>query len=112
MDTQNIEYAVIVLEENISSIFTVKEWAEEMGYSSEKYFSRIIRNHYGKRPKEVIKEVKLQAIKQKITNNPEEIFYAIAKELGFANDQALYKFVKRYTGQSLTSVKMECEKGV
>src|SRR5690554_364273 len=109
---RKIEHAVLVLEENLATISSVSEWAEHLSYSSEKYFSRVFRDHYGKRPSLVLQQVKLKGIREYMANNPDDIFYSVARELGFANDQALYKFVKRHTGKSLTELKKECQKGV
>lgn len=108
---KEISHAIEILEEDINSIFTVDEWAARMHFSSEKYFSRVFRNHFGVRPKKVITEKKLLKIKQCFSEEPYEIFYCSAKKLGFADDQALYRFVKRHTGKSLTQMKRECKKG-
>jgi|SRR5690554_1387112 len=109
---RKIEHAVLVLEENLATISSVSEWAEHLSYSSEKYFSRVFRDHYGKRPSLVLQQVKLKGIKEYMVTHPDDIFYSVARELGFANDQALYKFVKRHTGKSLSELKKECQKGV
>jgi AraC-like DNA-binding protein len=76
-----------------------------MGYSSEKYFSRKIRNTFGKRPKELIIEMKILKIHEYILSSPDDIYYCVAKKFGFEDDNALYKFVKRHTGKSLTELK-------
>lgn len=108
----NIEQAIAVLEEHIVVIQTVPEWAERMGFDSPRYFSRKIRDAHGKRPKEIIVEKKLQKIKACLAQTKDEILFCTARDLGFANDNALYKFVKRHTGKSPTELKRECEKGV
>ncbi len=109
---KKIEKAVKVLEKNIASICTVEEWAERMGYNSTDYFSRKIRNYYGVRPKELIVEKKLDKIRACLRQNPDKIYFCIARDLGFADNDSLYKFVKRHTGKSITGLKRESEKGV
>lgn len=109
---QEIDDALNVLEENITDISTVTEWSQLLGFNSDRYFSRVFRNHFGERPKEVITKVKIEKIKECIAKSPDDIFYCIAKELGFIDDQALYKFTKRHLGMSPTELRKECEKGV
>lgn len=99
--------AIRVLTENISFVRTVKDWAILMGYDSEKYFSRKIRNTLGKRPKELIIEMKMLNIHECISKSPDDINYCVAKKFGFEDDNALYKFVKRHTGKCLTELKNE-----
>jgi AraC-like DNA-binding protein len=106
------ERALGYLKQNISQINTVKEWATHFGYESEKYFSRQIRDLTGKRPKAIIIQVKLECIMECLQEPKDEILYCIARDLGFANDTALYKFVKRHTGKSPTELKRECEKRI
>ena len=107
----NIEQAITVLDENITSICTVKEWAELMGVKSEKYFTRKIRATFRMSPYKMIVEKKLEVITQKLQNSSDEILFSIALDLGFADNNALYKFVKRHTGKSPTELKWESEMG-
>jgi len=109
---KEIEQAKDILERKIDHIQTVSDWAEFMNIESKKYFSRIIRNYYGKRPKKIIVEIKLQKIRNVFTTMDKEIFFAVAKTLGFKSDIALYKFVKRHTGKTLKELRKECKKGV
>lgn len=106
----NIEEAIVVLEEHIRSIHTVSQWAEKMGYESDRYFSRKVRNHFGFRPKKIIVEKKLEQIKLCLSNSPEAIYFCLALKLGFVDDNALYKFIKRHTGKSPGEFKKECKK--
>lgn len=101
------EDAIWVLNENISSVRTVKDWATLIGYDSEKYFSRKIRNTLGKRPKELIIEMKILKIHECVSKSPDDIYYCVAKRFGFEDDNALYKFLKRHTGKCLTELKKE-----
>lgn len=101
-----------LLQQHICEIHTVQQWADEMGYESVKYFSRLIRDHYGSRPKELIIKAKVKAIRTCLSETQDEILFCLARDLGFVNDAAMYKFVKRHTGLSPTELKRECEKGV
>jgi len=109
---RKIEHAVLVLEENLATVHRVPEWANLLGFTSENYFSQVFRDYFEECPSLVLQQVKLKGIREYMANNPDDIFYSVARELGFANDQALYKFVKRHTGKSLTELKKECQKGV
>ncbi|RNC79512.1 MAG: AraC family transcriptional regulator [Balneola sp.] len=105
-----IENALDVLGQNITEIVTVSEWAEKMSFNCEKYFSTKIRDYYGKRAKQIIIEQKLLKIEECLSKSSNEIFYCIARELGFANEHSLYKFVKRHTGKTITELKRDNEK--
>ena len=100
-----MQQAILILEQHISTIKTVSEWADKMGYKSERYFSRKIRNYFGKRPKELIVEMKITKIHECISHSPDDMYYSIAKKFGFEDDNAFYKFVKRHTGKSPTELK-------
>jgi AraC-like DNA-binding protein len=106
-----IEEAITVLEENITAIHTVPEWAERMGYPCEKYFSRKIRTHYQQSPYRLIVEKKMDRIKQELKNSSDDILFSVALELGFVDNNALYKFVKRHSGKTPTELKWESEMG-
>lgn len=112
----NIENAVVILEENITTIRTVTEWAEKVGYTDRKKFSRAFRNQFGYRPKEALQETRIMKIQEYFKNYPEEKNYCIAVEFGFADDQGLNKFLKRHTGLTPTEwrkrlVKKASQKG-
>ncbi len=107
---EKVEKALAVLEENIAFICTVEEWAERMGYDSAKYFSRLFRNHYAVRPKEVLVDRKLQRFREFVESSPHAIHYEIANELGFRDEASLYKFVKRHTGKSPSEWKKQIGK--
>jgi len=112
----NIEHAVTVLEEHITEINTVSEWAKKMGYKSENYFNRKIRGRYKKSPYELIVEKKIEIKIRKLQNPSDEILFSVALDVGFADNNALYKFVKRHTGKTPTElrngrVKWESEMG-
>ncbi len=99
---KNIKNAVEVLDENLASICTVAEWVEKLGYDSSKYFSRVFRNYYSIRPKEVLVERKVLHFKKVISTDPDLIHYSVAQKLGLKDEFSLYKFIKRHTGKSPT----------
>ena len=107
----NMQNAITVLEENIASVCSVGDWAELMGFGSEKHFNRKIRAVYKKSPYQLIVEKKLQAITQRLQNSSDEILFSIALDLGFVDNNSLYKFVKRHTGKTPTELKWESEMG-
>ena len=93
-----IESAVDVLKQHMRLIDRVSEWAEKMGSQDTKKFSRQIRDHYGVRPKKLMTQIKLQRVKDLISNDEKITFYEVAKEVGKKDEQALYHFVMRATG--------------
>ena len=109
---KNIENVVDVLWQHITEIATVTEWANKMEYSSTDYFSRKFRNHYGIRPKEVLIKKRLDKIRACLRESPDDIYYSIARKMGFVDSTSLYKFVNWHTGKSITDLKMESENGV
>jgi len=101
----DIEKAVSILEENITSIRTVTEWSDKMGYSDRKKFSRAFRKQFGLRPSEAKAEIRVRKIEEYLKKYPSEINYCFALEFGFADDQSLYKFLKRHTGLTPTQLR-------
>ena len=97
---QPMEKALYVAEENLKQIRTVAEWGKEMGYESPKKFSRKFRNHFGKRPKSTLIELKLNCFFKLIEDFREISCYEIAVELGLKDEIALNKFINRHTGRS------------
>ncbi|HKK25584.1 MAG TPA: helix-turn-helix domain-containing protein [Gracilimonas sp.] len=97
-----IEKALKILEENISMIFSVSEWAEAVGYKNTKNFYRHFRKHYHETPKSIIIEYKLMHIKKIMQKYPNEKFLFIAWEANFNDDHHLRQFVYTHTKKSLT----------
>ena len=102
---KGLEDAFTILERNRVNISTVSEWAQLMEYPSSAYFSRRIRTRYRKPPSKLIQKAKLDLIASLFIKHPNEIYFFIAIESGFANSQSLSKFVKRATGKTLTEFK-------
>ncbi|HCD53157.1 MAG TPA: hypothetical protein DEQ34_11955 [Balneolaceae bacterium] len=101
----DIEQAVRVLESHIEVIHSVPDWAEKMKYDSPKYFTRKIRAHYRKSPYKLIVEKKLERIISELEKSGDDILFSIALDLGFADNNALYKFVKRHTGKTPSEIR-------
>ncbi len=102
---EQIEHANSLLEENITSLPTVTEWGEVCGFDCRKKFSRAYRKKFGLRPKETLHEIRMEKIKEYMKTFPNEKNYSVAVEFGFADEQGLYKFVKRHSGQSPTELR-------
>ncbi|MBO6801566.1 MAG: AraC family transcriptional regulator, partial [Balneola sp.] len=71
---------------------------------------------FNKSPYQLIVEKKLEIITEKLEGSTDEILFSIALDVGFVDNNALYKFVKRHTGKTPTElrkgrVKRESEKG-
>lgn len=100
-----IESALQIARERMAEIFTVQEWAEEMKYSSSKYFSRKFRNFFGERPKTKLIEIRIDRFHSVISENPEISCYKIALKLGLRDEIALNRFINRHTGKAPTEWK-------
>ena len=97
--------SVPTLEQNIQHVRSVNEWALMMGFRNPKTFSRLFRNHYGIRPKKLMDELRLDAIKRAFLTMEDDKYYCIALEVGLEDEQALYKFVKNHLGINPTQLK-------
>lgn len=100
-----VESAVKIVKENMAEICTVQEWASEMKFNCPKYFSRTFRNHYMKRPKEKLIQLKMEKFFELIKEEPEISCYEIALEIGLRDEIALNRFIKRHTGKPPTKWK-------
>lgn len=100
-----IESAIDLAKQNMTEIFTVKEWAEEMKFNSSKYFSRKFRNAFGDRPKTKLIEIRINRFHHLINENLEISCYEIALELGLRDQVALNRFINRHTGKPPTEWK-------
>ncbi|OAN64607.1 hypothetical protein A8B79_00225 [Balneola sp. EhC07] len=107
---KEIHEANSLLEENITSISNVNEWAEIMGYEKTSKFSYDYRRFYGLRPAEAFVEIRIKNIIEYFTKNPSEKYYSICLEFGFVNEQSLYKFFKRHTKLSPIEYRKEIQK--
>ncbi|MEO9886557.1 MAG: hypothetical protein ABJR05_02915 [Balneola sp.] len=101
----DIKKAGTILEENISSIGNITQWAMAVGYEKTSKFSWEFRKHFGVRPSEVFIEIKVENILKYMATFPEEKNYCISLEFGFANEKALYKFLKRHTQKTPTQLR-------
>lgn len=100
-----IESAPQIARENMIEIFTVREWAKEMQYSSSKYFSRKFRNFFGVRPKSMLIKLRVTKFHSLIKDDSEISCYEIAQEIGLRDEVALNRFIKRHTGKPPTEWK-------
>ena len=67
--------------------------------------AREFRKHFGVRPGKVFIEIKVENILKYMAAYPEEKNYCICLEFGFANEKALYKFLKRNTQKTPTKLR-------
>lgn len=80
----------------------MREWADKMGYESADYFARKIHKTFYKTAYRLIIQAKIEAISHEFSRCPEAKLFTIALDLGFADNAALYKFIKRHTGLTPT----------
>ena len=90
--------AVKILKENLQTIDRVGEWADAMGYSTLKRFSRMFRNYYGERPGPFLLKTKA-GIARRLLKQTDKSHFEIAQLIGKRDEQALYHFMKNHTGK-------------
>ncbi len=106
-----IELAITIAENNIKEIRRVEDWANQLGYVSSNFFSRIFRNHFGESPKAKLTELRLNRFFKIIEERPRITCYILALEVGLKDEVVLNKFIKRHTGKSPTHWKTGNENG-
>lgn len=99
-----IEEALPILRNNVDTICTVGEWAEQTGYSRT-HFSMLIRREFDDTPYSIICREKFQKVCQLVRNNPSLKGVVIAREAGFSDVKALYKFLSNHFNTTLTSLR-------
>jgi|SRR5690625_1146974 len=99
-----IEEAVQELKEHRKEIQCVNEWALYMGYSRS-YFSRKVKGMFGRTPKRILADNKLEMIKEEIEKQPHAIGYTIAVNTGLEDEKALYKFLTTHFDTTLTDLR-------
>ncbi len=98
--------AVQELKVNSEELTTVKGWAGHMGYSRS-HFSRCIKKQFGRTPKVILAEVRLEQVKEAILEDPDAIGYKIASDANFTDDRALYKFLNNHCEMTFTEFRQE-----
>ncbi|MCG2588241.1 helix-turn-helix domain-containing protein [Rhodohalobacter sulfatireducens] len=93
-----IEKSIRILQENITKIDRVYEWAEACGFNNPKKFSRLFRNHFGERPSVVMKKMKVDKAIELLSNGEDLSNYEIALKIGKRDEKALNHFIRQQTG--------------
>ncbi|MDR8393091.1 AraC family transcriptional regulator [Aliifodinibius sp. S!AR15-10] len=101
-----MERAVKELKTNYQELTCVNEWAEYMGYSRS-YFSRRIREIFGRPPKEIMIEITMKSVREEISEDPRAIGYKIAVNVGLNDEKALNKFLDSHFDTSLTELRQQ-----
>jgi len=76
-----------------------------MGFKSAKQFSKQFCKYFGFRPQKSLVEIRLSCIVEVVVLNPELSGYEIAWEVGLRDEKALYNFLVRHSGTSLTELR-------
>jgi methylphosphotriester-DNA--protein-cysteine methyltransferase len=90
---KSIDYAPQHLKIRIHAIWTVNDWAKEMGWDRS-LFSRKFRRHFRIPAKEWLHQEKMQTIHTYLLSSPEAKHFEIAYDLGFKDEKALYDYVR------------------
>lgn len=96
MSTKKLVQAIRILEEDLSEIRTVREWAAVCGFNSPKNFSHKFIRRYDVRPKRVHVMVRKKWIYWYLFSEPDFICYRIARQVGLKDVQGLNGFMKRH----------------
>lgn len=100
------ENAVQILKENIANTRHVKVWALHAGCSKTK-LNQLMTIQFKLTAKAVLKNTRLEAIKETIAADLDLGSYAVACECGLQNEQELYKFLTRNFETSFTELRAE-----
>ncbi len=102
----SIDKAIEVLKENSETIHNVSEWAKVM-HLSRSYFSRVFTQNFGLNPKEFLTDYRISLISNEIKQHPEAIEFAIAVNIGFADNNSLSKYLKYHFDKTFLEFKDE-----
>ncbi len=96
---RNVSEANNVFGKNLKGIHSVEEWARVVGYRNTDQFSRDYRNYFGKRPKAVMVNIRLQKAISLLKTSPDISCYEVAKAIGKKDEKALHKYFKTHAGK-------------
>lgn len=94
---KHISKSIVVLKDNFVEIAQVSEWADLMGYSNSKEFSRKFLRYYAVRPCKMLEYVRLISIHQQLKADKFSNFQ-IARQHSLPDEIALNKFVNYHLG--------------
>lgn len=100
------EQAVRVLKKEIEHIRYVKDWAI-LAKCSKTKLNQLMKTRFGVTAKTILKNTRLEVIKETIAENPDLGCYAIACECGLNNERELYKFLNRNFETSFTDLRFD-----
>jgi len=100
------EKALWVLKKEIERVRYVKDWAV-LAKCSKTKLNQLMKIQFGITAKTVLKNTRLEMIKETITKHPEYGCFAVAKENGLCNEKELYKFLNRNFETSFTELRFE-----
>ena len=95
-----MDQAIDLAKSRLSDIHTVTEWSELMRYKKVRSFSEEFQECFGERPVKALARLKLDRAIGMLKEDKNVLHYKVAKEIGLANEQALYKFIKFHTGKT------------
>ncbi len=101
-----IESALNVLAEVKPDIHTVSDWALCMGYSRS-HFCRAFKKEFGIAPKRKLRVHRLRRVIQELRKAPDAKGYTIAVNSGFADEQALHKYLSFHCRMNLSEFKSQ-----
>ncbi len=100
MGRLNISQALQNLEENLSKINSINEWAFFMKWGSSRTFVSAFKKQYKGSPSKMMIEVKVSRAIELLQENPEMPCIEVACAIGKSSEKDLNKFLKHHTGKS------------
>jgi methylphosphotriester-DNA--protein-cysteine methyltransferase len=100
------EQALRLLKKEIANIRYVKDWAKLVNCSKTK-LNQLMKFRFGVTAKTMLKNTRLETIKETIKEHPDYDCFAVAKENGLPNECELYKFLSRNFETSFTELRFE-----
>lgn len=109
MKRKSIEDAVEELKINLETVARVYEWADLMDYENPKIFTRHFLRHFGRRPSEVLKEVRLESIITQLRKNGDSCLQ-VAQAHSLPDEKALNNYTNRHLDISPNKIKRLSDK--
>lgn len=112
MSEETIAIAIRELEDNLSKIGRVNEWAEHLGFDNSKKFSRYFLRYFKIRPQKVIDYIRLKNVVKMLRHDQELTNCEIARLVSIPNEKSLYNFINYHLGCSPTKIKLLSERSL
>lgn len=104
-DFDRISKSIEVLNENLNTIVSVRDWAKIMHFRCPKEFARKFQRYYEVRPYAYLKYYRLKKISEELRESSHSNF-EIARKYGVSDEIALNKYINYHMDCSPTEIKI------